>query len=110
MSTPSGATAADLLARWMPAQRWYPAKGRGVGVRLLGERVLAGTDDESARGGEVRIEVHVVGLDSGDRVDVVQVPVTVRTAPLPGGESALIGTFPGPDGATVWMYDGPHDQ
>ena len=68
-----------LLAVWMPRQRWYPAKGRGVGIRRLGTTSLLPPDD-GARG--VEVEVLVVGLDSGDRVDVAQVPLTYRDRPL----------------------------
>ncbi len=93
----------DLLAAWMPAQRWYPAKGRGVGLRRLGELRLPDA------AGEVGIEVHVVGLDSGDRLDVVQVPLTYRGAPLEGAEHALVGTAEHSELGTRWVYDGPHD-
>jgi predicted trehalose synthase len=93
----------ELLHRWMPAQRWYPAKGRGVGLRPLGTRH---TDDPA---GHAAIRVHVVGLDSGDRVDVVQVPLTYRTAPLEGAEHALVGQLHDPDLGERWVYDGPHD-
>ena len=64
-----------LLFAWMPAQRWYPAKGRGVGLRDLGSTSwatgVAGVD----------VVTHMIGLDSGDRLDVVQVPLTLRSAP-----------------------------
>ncbi|MCV2394063.1 aminoglycoside phosphotransferase [Actinotalea sp. M2MS4P-6] len=92
----------ELLAGWMPAQRWYPAKGRGVGLRPLGTLTLSGPDPDAT------IEVRVIGLDSGDRFDVVQVPLTYRAAPLPAGEHALVGTTE-QHGRTRWVYDGPHD-
>ena len=87
-----------LLASWMPRQRWYPAKGRGVSQHLLGSMRL---DDSE---GSVGIEVLVVGLDSGDRLDVVQVPLTYRSEPLAAAEAALVGELEG-----HWVYDGPHD-
>lgn len=93
----------DLLAGWMPSQRWYPAKGRGVGLRQLGTRRLADP------AGEVGIEVHVIGLDSGDRLDVVQVPLTLRAAPLPGADHAMVGVAEHPELGARWVYDGPHD-
>jgi 1,4-alpha-glucan branching enzyme len=93
----------QLLHRWMPAQRWYPAKGRGVGLRRLGGRRL----EDAA--GEVGIEVHVVGLDSGDRVDAVQVPLTVRGAPLEGADGALVGEAAHSELGRRWIYDAPHD-
>lgn len=107
-----------LLAEWMPRQRWYPAKGRGVGVRMLGGLRLDGggagawqvrLDGTSAGTGDVAAEVYVVGLDSGDRMDVVQVPLTSRREPLAGAEHALVGRATDPARGLVWVYDAPHD-
>jgi trehalose synthase-fused probable maltokinase len=92
-----------LLHVWMPRQRWFPAKGRGVGLHRLGGRRL---EDAS---GEVGIEVHIIGLDSGDRVDVVQVPLTYRASPLPGAEQALVGETTHSELGRRWVYDGTHD-
>jgi trehalose synthase-fused probable maltokinase len=92
-----------LLHVWMPRQRWYPAKGRGVGIRRLGGVRLEDVP------GEVRVEVLIIGLDSGDRVDVVQVPLTYRASPLPGAEDALVGEATGSELGRRWIYDGTHD-
>lgn len=91
-----------LLFAWMPAQRWYPAKGRGVGLRDLGSTSwttgVAGVD----------VVTHMIGLDSGDRLDVVQVPLTLRSAPQEDLAGALVGVLgSGPDARHV--YDGTHD-
>ena len=53
--------------------------------------------------------MHLVGLDSGDRLDVVQVPLTFRGAPLEGCEHALIGTTTHSTLGERWVYDGVHD-
>lgn len=92
-----------LLHTWMPGQRWYPAKGRGVGLRDLGAHTWSS-------GPGVEVVTHVVGLDSGDRLDVVQVPLTYRAVPLAGSvpSAALVGVLgSGPDARHV--YDGTHD-
>jgi 1,4-alpha-glucan branching enzyme len=94
-----------LLAVWMPRQRWYPAKGRGVGLRLLGVLELPQATDTPTG---VDVEVLVVGLDSGDRLDVVQVPLTYRSAPLEGADVGLVGELDVDQGHR-WVYDGPHD-
>jgi 1,4-alpha-glucan branching enzyme len=93
----------DLLHRWMPAQRWYPAKGRGVTLSRVGDLRL---EDPA---GDVGIEVHVVALHSGDRTDVVQVPLTYRDAPLEGATHALVGEIRDSGPGRRWVYDGPHD-
>jgi len=86
----------------MPAQRWYPAKGRGVGLRDLGS--TSWTTEVPG----VDVVTHVIGLDSGDRIDVVQVPLTYRSAPLEDMAGALVGVLSsGPDSRHV--YDGTHD-
>lgn len=92
-----------LLHSWMPHQRWYPAKGRGVGLSRVGGLPL---EDPA---GDVAIEVHLVALDSGDRTDVVQVPLTYRSGPLPGAGHALVGEVDHPELGHRWVYDGPHD-
>ncbi|GAB2682229.1 maltokinase N-terminal cap-like domain-containing protein [Thalassiella azotivora] len=95
-----------LLATWMPRQRWYPAKGRGVGLRSLAVLDLGTAPDGTTA------QVHVVGLDSGDRFDVVQVPLTLRTAPrdgAEGGPDSFVGEVDLPGAGARWVYDGPHD-
>lgn len=94
-----------LLAVWMPRQRWYPAKGRGVGIRLLGR---SRWPDTAAGHPGVDVEVLVVGLDSGDRLDVTQVPLTFRSEPLVDEEPGLVGVLDD-DRGRRWVYDGPHD-
>jgi 1,4-alpha-glucan branching enzyme len=86
----------------MPQQRWYPAKGRGVGLRLLGGTAL---DDPA---GTADVQVLVIGLDSGDRFDVTQVPLTMRGSPLAGADDALVGVLDDARGRR-WVYDGTHD-
>lgn len=93
----------DLLHRWMPQQRWYPAKGRGVSLSRVGGYRLE--DPE----GQVGLQVHFVGLDSGDRLDVVQVPLTARGEPDPALAHALVGETEHADLGHRWIYDGVHD-
>lgn len=55
------------------------------------------------------VHTHLV-MDFSGRVPVLyQVPVTERTEPLDGAESALIAEIERPDGRSGYLYDGPHD-
>jgi predicted trehalose synthase len=57
----------------------------------------------------VLMATHLVGLDSGDRLDVVQVPLTYRRDPLPHAEHALLGQLEMPGLGARHVYDGTHD-
>jgi predicted trehalose synthase len=94
----------ELLAVWLPNQRWYAAKGRTPLLRKLGGFRL---DDPA---GDVGIEVMVVADDSGSAPVVYQVPMTYRGAPLEGAGHALIGTTEHGVLGTRWVYDAPHDE
>jgi 1,4-alpha-glucan branching enzyme len=124
MTRPPLAPALDeLLRAWLPRQRWFPVKSAEFtfepagGLRLDGGR------------GEAELEVLLLAVRyptaDGSRTDVVQVPLSVRRAPLPGAEAALIGEIPGGtaaagtvEGTTAdagvdatrrWIYDGVQD-
>jgi len=124
MTRPPLAPALDeLLRAWLPRQRWFPVKSAEFtfapagGLRLDGGR------------GEAELEVLLLAVRyptaDGSRTDVVQVPLSVRRAPLPGAEAALIGEIPGGtaaagtiEGTTAdtgvdatrrWVYDGVQD-
>ncbi len=101
--SPLGAPLAHLLHTWLPRQRWYPAKGRGVSLHLVGDIPL---EDPS---GEVAVQVHLVGLDSGNQFEVVQVPLTYRREALEGADDALVGRLDDTELGEHWVYDGPHD-
>jgi predicted trehalose synthase len=97
-------TKLELLTSWLPAQRWYAAKGRTPALRKLGGFRL---DDPA---GEVGIEIMVLADDSGPKPVVYQVPMTYRGAPLPGAEHALVGTTEHGVLGTRWVYDAAHDE
>ncbi len=101
----AGLTAAvpELLAAWLPAQRWYPAKGSTVELRSAGGFRLSGPDTA------VGLEVHYIAVDDGTRVQVLQVPLSFRPAPLPGAGTALAAQIDDPQLGHRWIYDAPHD-
>ena len=97
-------TKLELLTSWMGGQRWFAAKGTTPRLRRLGGYRL---DDPR---GEVGLETLIV-LDEGTpgAPVVYQVPLTYRSAPLPGAEQALVGTLEHGVLGTRYVYDAPHD-
>ncbi|WP_245851858.1 1,4-alpha-glucan branching protein GlgB [Mobilicoccus massiliensis] len=95
-------TKLELLAAWMPFQRWYGSSTPPELRRLGGYRL----DDPA---GEVGVETLIVSDDSGPHPVVYQVPVTYRPEPLTGAERALIGTMEHSVLGLRYVYDAPHD-
>jgi hypothetical protein len=93
----------DLLAGWMPAQPWYAGTGREPALAKAGGFRL---DDPE---GEVGIEFMVVTDGSGDGAITYQVPLTYRSAALPGAGASLIGTSEHGVLGRRWIYDGTGD-
>ncbi|MCQ1996687.1 1,4-alpha-glucan branching protein GlgB [Arthrobacter sp. zg-Y1171] len=93
----------EMLTSWLPGQRWFPAKGREV----LLERVGGIRLEDPA--GEVGLEVHLIAVASGDRRDVISVPVSYRSAPVPELEAALLGRAHEEDLGERWLYDATAD-
>lgn len=88
---------ADLLRRWVPQQRWYPAKGTAHEPRHLRAVDLPHP--------AVTVQVHLLGLPSGG---VLQVPVVVRPDTGDGRPPGTIGHL-GDGGERVVVVDGCHD-
>ncbi|MEH0109287.1 1,4-alpha-glucan branching protein GlgB [Tersicoccus sp. MR15.9] len=104
----------DLLHRWLPGQRWYPARGKGVSLAAVGGFEL--TDPA----GRIGMRVHLIAIDSGDRIDVVQVPLTYRRrehvlhgidpiGSVPAAEAPLPAVEAGAGDERVDVYDGVRD-
>lgn len=93
----------ELLAAWLPGQRWYrdagsePDLSRAGGFRL---------DDPD---GEVGIEFMVVTDGSGGSATSYLVPLTYRAAPLAGADAGLITTAEHGVLGQRWIYDGLRD-
>ena len=92
----------EFLSAWIAEQRWYGGKGRTPQLEHRGQWSFR---DE---GWFARIETHLLLDRSGTTPALYQVPLTLRSSPLEGHESSLIGTVED-DGQSLWVYDGPHD-
>lgn len=94
---------AEILERWLPSQRWYPAKGREATFSRVGGIRLE--DPE----GEVGIEIHLVRVMAGRLEVTLNVPLTYRAQPLDGAEHALLAQSRHSELGMRWIYDGCHD-
>ncbi len=115
MTPPAAADLASLLQTWLPAQRWYPAKGRTVSMRVVADLTLAGPADGPSVSSP-RVSLVVVDLGTGDdavagsRISL-HVPLVAHReaghAPprTPDAYVGVLRTASGP----VHIYDGPHD-
>jgi len=88
----------ELLSAWAPARPWFAGHSEPL-APLAAYRF----DDPE---GEVGIETLLVQTADGA---VLQVPMTYRGAPLPGGERWLITTMQHSFLGDRWVYDGTGD-
>ena len=88
----------ELIAQWAPTQPWFD--GEVAGLTSVGAFRF---DDPE---GEVGVETLLVRAGDGP---VLQVPLTYRGAPLPGGERSLIATMEHSVLGTRWVYDAVGD-
>ena len=94
---------AELLERWLPSQRWYPAKGRQA------EFVRAGDIRLEDPRGEADVEILLVRVRAGRLEAMLNVPLTYRREPLASAEHALVGRSQHSASGPLWVYDGAHD-
>ncbi|WGW11213.1 1,4-alpha-glucan branching protein GlgB [Saxibacter everestensis] len=95
-----------LLHSWLPAQRWFPAKGRGISISALSSVQVF---DRALAGDAVTGRNHILMLDSGDRMDIIQVPLTFRVSRLDAPDSAYLGEVDDITLGRRHVYDGVHD-
>ena len=93
----------ELLAEWLPRQRWYVDRGEPPRLSRAGGFRL---DDP---GGEVGIELMVVRDNAGGDRTTYLVPMTYRGEPLPGADDALVGTGEHGVLGCRWVYDATRD-
>jgi hypothetical protein len=92
-------TKIDLLRQWVPLQPW--AAGIDAGTLEVVDAYRFDDPD-----GEVGLESHLLRAADGA---IVHVPLTYRSAPLPGAETALITTMEHSVLGTRHVHDAAHD-
>ncbi|MBP3037731.1 1,4-alpha-glucan branching protein GlgB [Arthrobacter sp. zg-ZUI100] len=93
----------ELLTAWLPQQRWFPAKGRDITLDRVGGVRLS---DPS---GLAELEVHLIAVASGQRTDIISVPVSYHGAEVPELGAALLGRVQHEELGERWLYDGAAD-
>jgi maltokinase len=88
----------QLLAAWMPHQRWFATKG----LTTAQARTVAAVDLDP--GSQGRPTIRLVEVDGVS----YQVPLTGYRTEQPQLAAALVGVLPVEAGG-CWVYDGPHD-
>lgn len=92
------------LARWMPRQRWYAAKGRPPSLRLVSWWDLPAADPQDA---DARIRTFLVADEGALPVVLYQIPVVSRaTETVDAAPDHIIGS---PEPGTTFI-DGPFDS
>ncbi|UVJ40344.1 1,4-alpha-glucan branching enzyme [Arthrobacter sp. CJ23] len=98
----------ELLRAWLPGKRWFPVKNAGFGLERVGGFPLGDRDGEAVLD-IVLVAVSYQTADGGGRTDVVQLPLSFRSAPLEDAASALVGEAMLPGLGHRWVYDAVHD-
>lgn len=97
---------AELLAAWLPGQRWFAGKGRPLAVE---DATALGVLTERPWRSDVWL-VRVRYADDGS-AETYQVPLVRRPEPADQLSHVLVGDTPDPDyGGRSWWYDALHDK
>jgi maltokinase len=96
---------ADLVAAWLPAQRWFAGKGRPF--RIDGMDVVGDLTVQPYRSAIWLVWVHY----AGGGVETYQIPLVERPAPVGELAHALLGELADTrTGKLSWWYDALHDS
>ncbi|MBV1780261.1 hypothetical protein KRR55_14180 [Paeniglutamicibacter sp. ABSL32-1] len=95
-------TKKELIGAWLPLQPWFAGDREPVLETVGGFRL----DDPA---GEVGMEFIIVTDTASPEPVTYHVPLSYRGAPLPGGESFLLGTSEHGVLGKRWIYDGEGD-
>ena len=89
----------ELVGAWARTRPWFQGDKDAMLTSVANYRF----DDPA---GEVGVEILLARAGDGP---VLQIPVTYRDAPLPGGDAFFIGNTEHSVLGTRWVYDGPGD-
>jgi maltokinase len=104
--TVAPAELSDLLALWLPAQRWFAGKGRDF---VVAETTALGLLTE--RPWRSDLWLVRVRYDDDGSTETYQVPLVRRPEPADQVSHVLVGETPDPDyGGRSWWYDALHDK
>jgi maltokinase len=96
--TVAGVMLQDMLAQWLPRQRWFPGRGSEVGHLTI-------VSDVPLLDGDGQLRHLIVEVQRSDGQARFQVLLGVRAGPPDGlGAAAVVGTRPG-----LVVYDALHD-
>ena len=95
----------ELVAGFLPTQRWFAGKGRDFDVEV---HRLA----ELLHSPQVTLWTAQVSYHDGDagEVETYQLPLVARAEPVATLEHVLLGTIDVDDLGTRWVYDALHDK
>ncbi|MFV0459569.1 MAG: maltokinase N-terminal cap-like domain-containing protein [Actinomycetales bacterium] len=91
---------AALLQEWLPAQRWFPLKGREVTISEVGQVNLPAPEGLS-----VQHRLLAVQPREGGPGTLVQVPLVIASEPVGAEGAGLVGRIEAGN-----VYDGPHHR
>ena len=98
----------SLLRSWLPTKRWFPVKSPDFTLERVGGFKLP--YPEGIAGLQVELlAVTYRTADGGPRTDVVQVPLSFRSQPLPDAPAALLGEITDPELGLRLVYDAVYD-
>ena len=92
----------ELVAAWMPTQRWFAGKGRDgeITVTRLG----------ALQAGSPQVTIWTARVAYGDdETETYALPLVARPEPQGSLEHVLLGTVE-TDAGTRWIYDALHDK
>jgi maltokinase len=96
----------NLLASWLPGQRWFAGKGRSFSVVEV--TALGQLTERPWRSDVWLVRVRYADNDS---TETYQVPLVRRPEPADQVSHVLVGETPDPDyGGRSWWYDALHDK